>query len=334
MLFRRKKIILSVLILLIIGLGIWFLTFAKIYDKKDLSYGVTFSLKEASDLGLDWKNLYIEILDDLKVKKIRLPVYWDLTEPERNIYDWEDIDWQIREAQKRNVQIILVLGERVPRWPECHRPDWAESLDKNERQKELLSFINSAVEYFKDRKNIFAWQVENEPFLKYFGECDELDIEFFDREIALVKKLDSRPIIITDSGELSMWVPAASRADIFGTSMYKRTYSQHFKTYINYPITPAFFRAKKNVISIFAHPQDWIVIELQAEPWCKVPFQSTSVKERSQTMDVEKFKEMLEFSSQTGFREFYLWGVEWWYWEKATQGNGEYWEIAKTLFGK
>jgi hypothetical protein len=333
MFFRRKKLIFLILILFI-GLCIWFLTQEKIYDKKDLSYGVTFSQKEANDLGLDWKNLYINILDDLQVKKIRLPVYWDLIEKEKGVYDWEDINWQVEEGQKRNAQLILALGERVPRWPECHQPEWAKKMDKKEKQKKIIDFLDTAVRQFKGQNNIFAWQVENEPFLKYFGECDALDVDFLDQEIASVRAIDDRPIIVTDSGELSMWVPAASRADIFGTSMYKRTYSQHFKTYINYPITPAFFRAKKNIISMFADPKQWIVIELQAEPWCKIPFQSASLAERSETMDVEKFKEMLDFSSQTGFKEFYLWGVEWWYWEKTTQGNGQYWEIAKGLFQK
>ena len=49
-------------------------------------------------------------------------------------------------------------------------------------------------------------------------------------------------------------------------------------------------------------------------------------------MDLEKFQEMLEFSAKTGFKEFYFWGVEWWYWEKETQNNPSLWEEAKKLF--
>jgi hypothetical protein len=48
-------------------------------------------------------------------------------------------------------------------------------------------------------------------------------------------------------------------------------------------------------------------------------------------MDKEKFKEMIEFSSKTGFKEFYLWGVEWWYWERE-RGNTEMWDEALRLF--
>jgi hypothetical protein len=48
-------------------------------------------------------------------------------------------------------------------------------------------------------------------------------------------------------------------------------------------------------------------------------------------MTPEKFKEIQEFSRQTGFRTFYWWGVEYWYWEKA-RGNNFYWEEGKRMF--
>lgn len=49
-------------------------------DSTDTKLGVTFSSRYAGDIGLDWRQAYISMLDDLKVKNIRLPVYWDLVE--------------------------------------------------------------------------------------------------------------------------------------------------------------------------------------------------------------------------------------------------------------
>jgi len=328
---RIKKIsIVSILVFF----AYYLLSFGHIYSKEEIKYGVTFSQKQAIDLGLDWKKLYLAMLDDLNVKNLRLSAYWDEIESTPNNYDWNDLDWQIEEASKRKVQIILAVGARLPRWPECHIPSWAESLSKEQREKETLSYIEMVVEKYKNNKNIIAWQVENEPFLSNFGECPKLDTPFLDREIALVKSLDKRPIVITDSGELSSWVPAAKRADIFGTTMYRKTYSKHLKSYITYPIGPSFFRVKKNIARLFANPNKWIVIELQAEPWGPIPFQNLSSKERARTMDYDKFNEMMEFSRQTGFKEFYLWGVEWWYWEKVKENNPQIWEEAKLLFNK
>jgi len=303
--------------------------------RNELKYGVTFSQKQAMALGLDWKKTYIAMLDELGVKKLRLSAYWDdLQSVEGGEYTWNDLDWQISEASSRNAEIVLAMGGRLPRWPECHYPEWVNNLDKDKKEKYTLDYLEKTILRYKENKNITAWQVENEPFLKYFGICPPLDSNFLDKEIALVKKLDSRPVIVTDSGELSLWVPAAKRADIFGTTMYRDTYSAKLERYVHYPITPAFFRFKKNVTSFFAKPQKWVVIEMQGEPWGPKPFQNLSEEERSKTMNLQKFKDMIEFSSTTGFSEFYLWGVEWWYWEKEIQNNPDIWEAAKELYQK
>lgn len=304
----------------------------RVPKKEDLKYGVTFSHKQAIDLGLDWKQVFLDMLNDLEVKKLRLSAYWDDVERDDDYYRFDNIDWQIKEATKSGAEIILAVGGRLPRWPECHFPDWVKDLSQQDRQEKQLEYIEKVVERYKENENIIAWQVENEPFLKYFGICEPLDKDFLDEEIALVRKLDDRQIVVTDSGELSIWVPAAKRADIFGTTMYRDTYSENLKKYIHYPITPSFFKIKKNLARLFSHPKKWIVIELQAEPWAPEPFQNVTSEEREKTMNLEKFKEMIEFSSKTGFDEFYLWGVEWWYWEKETQNNPSLWDEAKKLY--
>jgi hypothetical protein len=325
------KIILVVLATSLVCLGIVF-SRSHIYKKSELSYGVTFSSRQAKDLGLDPKRVYKDIIDNLKIKRIRIPVYWDQVEISSGESDWKELDWQIGLARENNVSVILALGERVPRWPECFAPVWTKTLSKDEKDEALLSFMQRTIDRFKTYRNIIAWQVENEPFLRFFGECPDPDPDRLDREISLVKNMDDRPVIVTDSGELSVWVQAAKRADIFGTSLYKRTYSKRFQRYVNYPITPSFFRMKKNLISLFAHPQDWIVIELQAEPWGKSAYQNLSQEERNKTMDLEKFRNIVEFARQTGFKEFYLWGVEWWYWEKEKNNDPSILEEAKKLF--
>jgi hypothetical protein len=304
----------------------------RIYSPDERSYGVTFSKKQAVNLGLDWRGAYLAALDDLKAKKIRLSAYWDEAEPVEGAYNWDDLDWQIDEANARGAQVILAVGGRLPRWPECHWPGWAKTLAPVDRQEKLLDYIAQTITRYKEETAITAWQVENEPFLPYFGECPPPDIKFLDAAIALVRQMDDRPVVVTDSGELSIWIGAARRADIFGTSMYRDTYSAHLKRYVHYPISPGFFRFKKNLTRLFAKPKEWVVIELQAEPWAPEPFQNISREERERTMSPEKFKDMIEFSGQTGFKDFYLWGVEYWYWEKTVNHDDRMWEEAKKLF--
>jgi hypothetical protein len=327
-----KKIFIILAVLIIV---VYIISQGHIYPKSELSYGMTFSKTYAEYLGLDWKKTFTESLDDLNIRKFRIPAYWDeIQKNNKNSYDYSDLDWQITEAGKRNATIILAIGYRLPRWPECHLPNWAANLPEADKQQGTLDYLKQTVERYKGDNHIIAWQIENEPFLTFFGDCPKFDPAFLDKEIALVKSLDSRPIVVTDSGELSYWYPAASRADIFGTSIYLNTYSGSLKTYLHYPILPGFFQFKKNVVSLFAHPKDWIVIEMQAEPWGPNSVLNLSDSDMAKTMTPEKLQYMIDFGQQAGFKEFYLWGVEWWEWEKQVKGNSAYWDMAKTLYGK
>ena len=249
--------IIAIALAVIVAFFIYFnLPVSQKNDKAQL--GVTFSSRYASDIGLDWRATYLATLDDLGVKKIRLPVYWDLVEKTEGQYDFSDIDWELEQAKKRNAEIVLVVGQKVPRWPECAIPDWASSSDQK-RQDSLRSFIEVVINRYKNNSEIKYWQVENEPFL-LFGVCPAPNPNLLDSEIALVRRLDSsRKIIVTDSGELSLWIQAASRADIFGTTMYRNVYKAGVG-YYTYPIGPRFFRFKYGLINLFAHQQNAVVM--------------------------------------------------------------------------
>ncbi|MDX9913211.1 MAG: C39 family peptidase [Candidatus Moranbacteria bacterium] len=291
--------------------------------------GVTFSSRYSSDIGLDWKANYVAMLDDLGVRKVRIPVYWDLVETEKNKYNFDDIDWQLAEAKKRNTEIILTIGQKVPRWPECFVPKWV--ADDEERKAELVEFLKIVVKRYQGNSEIKYWQIENEPFLK-FGVCPELDEDLLDREIKIVKQMDgTRQIIVTDSGELSTWLPAASRADVFGTTMYRNVYKEGWGYYV-YPIGPRFFLIKKWVIDKFADQENAIVIELQGEPWVKGWTVHQPLEEQFKSMNEKKLVENVIYAKKSGFDTIYIWGVEWWYWLKTSQNNPILWDTAKNLF--
>jgi aryl-phospho-beta-D-glucosidase BglC (GH1 family) len=302
-------------------------------SKNDAQIGVTFSSRYAEDIGLDWKQAYIAMLDDLKVRYIRIPVYWDLVEKSDGNYDFSDIDWQLDQASQRGAHVILVVGQKVPRWPECFIPQWVGN-DVNVKKEKLLAFESVVINRYKDNHpEIADWQVENEPFLD-FGICPNPDASLLDSEIAKVKSIDSsHPIVVTDSGELSLWVKAASRADIFGTTMYRDVYSARFGHLI-YPIGPNFFKAKMLLIKLFAHQSNDIVIELQGEPWVQGWTTSAPISDQLASMNAEKLTDNVEFAKKTGMKEIYVWGVEWWYWMKTTQNNSTLWDAAKMFIQK
>jgi hypothetical protein len=280
---------------------------------------------------LDWRETYDALLNDLGVKKLRLPVYWDLVEKEPGQYDWSDMDWQLAEAEKYGADVILTIGQRVPRWPECHIPAWANE-NEEKRKSALLHFMSKTVARYKNNSAVTMWQVENEPFLVFFGICPTLDKNLLDQEIALVKNLDAtRPVLLTDSGELSLWYSAAKRGDVFGTTMYRRIWKKGLG-YFTYPVGPNFFRAKALFVKLLTDQDNFIVIELQAEPWASGWIADIPLAEQFRTMDETKLKENVDYAKRVGFEQVYLWGGEWWYWLKTKKDYPALWETGREIF--
>ena len=329
---KKKLLRFLRLILLVLILVFTYFFVGKSPQAEKIIWGVNFSQKQAQGLGLDWKKSYLALLEDLNVKNIKIAGHWDLVEPQKDEYNLEDLDWQIKEAEKNEAKIMLALGIKTPRWPECHIPEWALSFSKEDQQKEILSMLNTVVSRYGDSSVIKYWQVENEPFFP-FGECPWADKDFLKREVALVRSLDAknRPIIITDSGEGSFWISAGKIGDIVGTTMYKKVWISQFKIYATYPFPAVFYWRKAEIVKkIFG--KKVIVAELQAEPWGPKPLSDSSILEQEKSMDLKRFKQNIEFAKSTGFDEFYLWGAEWWYWMKEKQERPEIWEEAKNLF--
>ncbi len=298
-----------------------------------ITYGVSFSKFHSDELKLDWKETYLAILNDLGVRHIRLSAHWPLTEPEAGKFNFSELDFQLAEAEKKSVEVVLAVGRRLPGWPECHEPEWVKKLPTEKKQDELLKYIETTVERYKELKSLKYWQVENEPFLAFFSRshCGELDEKFLEKEIALVKKLDpTHFVLLTDSGEFGTWFNAYGKGDVFGTSLYLYIWNRRFDLPFRYPILPAFFRFKQNLVNLVYGKKPSLIIELSAEPWLLQPIADTPISVLQKRMGLDKFNEMINFASQTGFDKQYLWGAEWWYWMKK-QGYPQHWQRAKEL---
>lgn len=324
--FRKIFSLFFLLILVAAGFFLWY-GFKKAPELKDMNFGVTFTPLYSRELGIsDWKEVYLAALDDLKIRKFRFVAYWSEIEKEEGKFDFKDLDFQVSEAEKRGAEVILALGRKLPRWPECFVPRWAESLSEEEIQQKVLDFIPKIIKRYKDRKNIIYWQVENEFFFKYFGECPVPDAKFLEKEIEIVRVLDpKRKIVLTDSGELSTWVPTARRADILGTSLYKTVWNK-YTGYTHYKIPATFYRLKTALIKFLV--SDVFVSEMQAEPWGPKVVYKISIEEQKKSMNKEALREIIDFTRRSGYRDVYMWGIEWWWWLKE-RGDDSMWEEVK-----
>ena len=300
-----------------------------------VTYGVSFSTLQAEHLGLDWREVYSALLNDLKARNLRIPAYWQRTESSRDAYDWRELDFQLEMAETRGARVVLAVGRRLPRWPECHIPQWAQDLSWEGQKIELREYITAVVQRYKGNSAIQYWQVENEPYLKAFAfdHCGPLDEEFLKEEIALVHSLDARPVLLTDSGNLGKWVGPYKNGDSFGTSLYLYFWNPElgqFKT----KLPALIYRLKERSMEIFFGPKKTFLIELSLEPWLVEPTQDASLESQLSRMDIDKFHEVIEYARKTSFDTQYLWGVEWWYYLKEKHQHPEFWDAAKMIYAQ
>jgi hypothetical protein len=331
---KKTWIMTGLIILLVIFLFFYLFKLPSFFPvKQDLKhrpdfFGVTFSTKFCQELGLDWKETYQAMLKELKVKYVRLPIYWDEIEKEKGKFDFSDYDYLLDEGEKQGVNFVINPGRRVPRWPECHNPSWLNDNDK-ETQAATLEMLKTVVERYKNRVSVEYWQIENEPFLDTFGVCPPLDEDFLKQEFALVRSLDNRKIIITGSGELKFWQEEAKIGDIFGSTLYRTVYNS-WLGYLKYPIPVYYYHFKGWLAGL--SPERLMIMELQAEPWVSHGLMSQLTPEKiEKTMSVDQFRANLQYAINLNFSRTYIWGVEWWYFQKK-YGNPQYWWLATVLF--
>lgn len=325
--------------ILLLLLALFFLLFilgniysSSITPNKNISYGVSFSQRYAEYLGLEWKTVYLNILEGLEVKNLRISTVWNDIEKEKGQFSFEETDFLLDQAERNSAKILLVLGLKQPRWPECQPPIWVKNSTLQERKEATLQFIETVVKKYNDHPAVWGWQIENEPLLNFGKDCDPPDREFLKKEVRFIKKLDSsRPIVITDSGELRPWITPMRLSDIFGSTLYRQVYDRFFG-YFYYPLPPVFYSIKSNIVkTLFAqNNQRTIISELQTEPWFKLSALETPVKDHPKIFSAADFAKTTEFAGRTGFDLIYLWGVEWWYFMDKFD-NPEYLEFAKKL---
>ena len=297
-------------------------------------YGVTWSRPYAESLGLDSDQGLAAVLDDLQVKKIRLPAYWPDVQPTWDGFEWEKLDRELDLIAAKGAKATVVVGVKQPRWPEYWMPRWAQEMSSiASLEQAQLTYVEAVIRRYAEHPAVESWQVENEPFLM-FGEGRIQSREFVLREMKLVKDIElaraedrRRPIHVTDSGELSFWLHFSGEADGLGVSVYRVVQSPLLGT-IRYWFLPPWFYARKAFLLA-----RWIgpvyVSEFQMEPWADRPLIEVPLTEQFQTMSTKQLDKNLAYAKRLQMPRVYFWGAEWWYWLKTKQNHPEFWEKMK-----
>jgi hypothetical protein len=302
-----------------------------------LTYGVSFIPDYAQSLGINPQQT-MAALTSIGVKQFRLVSYWNDMEPSPGQYDFSQLDWEFAQANAAHAKVILTLGLRQPRWPECHMPTWAASEPVSEWQPQLESFISAVVARYKNEPSLQSYQLENEYFLKGFGECTNFSRSRLVSEFNLVKKADPKhPIIIGRSNNaLGLPLGQPQPTGEFSISIYKRVWdSAYTHRYIEYPYPAWFYGFLAGMEEIVDH-KNMMIGELQAEAWPPngqtIP--QTSLAEQNQSINAARLKARFNYGKATGMKSIDLWGAEYWYYRMVILHDPSLWNVAKQEFGK
>jgi hypothetical protein len=320
-----------ILLLFMLAFGLWLYAGGQKLTSDKIVWGVTYSSLQAKSLNLDPTQAYTAMLDQLHPKRLRLVAYWNQIEKTPDQFDFSDLDFQVQEAERRGIPYIIAMGKKAPRWPECFVPDWAGKLPAAQQNRRLYIMIDTVVRRYDRRTHEVGWQVENEPYLHFGENCPKFDQKTLSQEVDLVRSISNKQIMLTDSGELSLWLQASQYGDVFGTTLYRTILLNTGGVFYHF-WWPDFYTRRANFIKKL-HPNVHMVVisELQAEPWGLAPDKPQSFYDK--TMSHQQFLTNINYAKQVGFGEADFWGVEWWYYEKL-HGDSFYWDAAKDLFAQ
>lgn len=331
---HRKWLLITTAVIIGVFLVVGLLNTFVFTPVKNPNYGVTFTKKRAEEFGLDWKQTYTALLDDMGLKHYRLTSYWSESEITRGQFDFTNLDWQMDEAAKRGATVSLAIGLRQPRWPECHQSDWAKQLVGNEWKQALYAYIEIVVNRYKNHPALQSYQLENEAVNNWFGECSRPDRERLNEEFNLVKQWDpNHPIImsLSDQHGIPLQGPVP---DVYGFSVYRIVYNTFGpRFYIYYP-TPIWYHRLRAAIITAIHHKPIMIHELQMEPWGPINTSQMTIEEQDKSMSAQQIPKSFEFARKIGLQDIDLWGGEWWYWRKVHFNDSSIWDTVKEQINK
>lgn len=297
-----------------------------------MTYGVSFIPAYAESLGLDAPET-MDALLGIGVKHFRLVSYWNQLEPTPGQYNFDLLDWQFAKAEKAGAHITLTLGLRQPRWPECHAPTWVDM--SGNWQPQLYSFMTKVVERYKDSPALADYQLENEYFLRGFGECTDFSRDRLVAEYNLIKQLDPAHKIVIARSNNALGMPIGKPIpDEFSVSVYKRVWDAGVtKRYLEYPF-PAWYYGFLAGVQQIMHGKPMRIAELQAEAWPPhgQPIAQVSLAEQNKSMDAQRLSARFDYGRASNLRRIDFWGGEYWYYRLVKLQDPSLWNVAQQEF--
>lgn len=296
--------------------------------------GTSFSQVQCRHLKMtdaETRETYLKILD-MGFDLVRIGAYMD--EIDERGFDF--LNWQIEEAEKRGVKLMLNVGIKVQRFPEFHPPKnmrdrlkfWEKSHqtigEDDQTFEEVVSNTRNVIQKYKDKEIIKYWQIENEPFdrLSFANNhivaqrLHDKQVEVLKQEIPSAKRARSGAVGLPDSEE-NFRDMVKDKPDVGGFNVY---YSVPTPFGGYYTLSDSDFDKlalkarvlKENGITP-------IIFESQAEPWENgSPVHTEDREYPSSNPDIAI--RLASKLGSIGYDTVMLWGAEYWIY-RANRGN-------------
>lgn len=289
-----------------------------------------------------------ELLEGLGARHVRLSVEWSQVEPRQGEFDWTLIDALLSEAEEHGARVLLTVGLKAQRHPEYYIPGWVlerasvaygdeVSSDPFVRERALV-MIEAAVAHFSQSGAIDAWGADNEPYVPSLRASNwSLSREFVQKEVAAIRANDplGRPVSINHGQHFVFdrrWKHALADADVLAQSLYPwRNYDIPGRTLVVPileigPLAPNYsYQAR------LAREQGrnfWIT-EMQAEPWVDGDIRLVSPERPSANLTEANFRKNIDYARRVGADRIYLWGAEWWLYQRVRYGDARWWNLGR-----
>lgn len=293
------------------------------------------------------------ILRETGARHVRISAQWDEIEPAEGQFDFALLDALLETAHQHEARVLLTVGIKAQRHPEYYIPGWA--LDDVEighgavvtedqlLRERALRMVEAVVRHAADSPAIEAWGADNEPYVPSArANMWRIGRDFVQEEIAIIRAIDplDRPVVVNQA-QHHLWDRYDTErawiledADVLGVSFYPfRNYSVlGIKMVVPIPelgpIHPNYAAHRKEA---HAHGREYWITEQQAEPWADFDMHLISPERPSPNLSINKLHRSIDYARRTGADRVYLWGAEWWLFQRERYGDERWLEAARDI---
>jgi hypothetical protein len=288
------------------------------------------------------------LISGLGVKHVRISVQWSEVEPRDGEFDFRLLDALLEEVHRRGARVLVTVGMKGQRHPEYYIPEWALAISRPGEggtpsddpflQGRALRMVAAVVQHAARSPAVDAWAAENEPFVvsgrSHHWRLTAAWVEQL-RDTIRANDAMERPVVAAHAQHFvrdRRWLDALELGDVLGTSIYPfRNYKVLGVELVVPileigPIAPNYAHQRREAE---ARGKRFWITEMQAEPWIDGDPRLIGPENPSENLTDGRFRKNIEYARRTGAERVYLWGAEWWLFQRERHGDDWWWELGK-----